>query len=122
MPTTIAEVLRGMREDDVRNIIHLAYAQCENPLESRAKRLFEAAKDAKRQRIAGVRGLRWIDNDKPLEVGGFDALKEWLDDKKMTFLYPHAAKIQQARAPRACCWWGCRGAARRIWPSKRRAC
>lgn len=96
----LAEVLRGMREDDVRNIIHLAYAQCENPLESRAKRLFEAAKDAKRQRIAGVRGLRWIDNDKPLEVGGFDALKEWLDDKKMTFLYPHAAKIQQARAPK----------------------
>lgn len=46
----LAEVLRGMREDDVRNIIHLAYAQCENPLESRAKRLFEAAKDAKRQR------------------------------------------------------------------------
>ena len=66
----LAEVLRGMREDDVRNIIHLAYAQCENPLESRAKRLFEAAKDAKRQRIAGVRGLRWIDNDKPARGGG----------------------------------------------------
>lgn len=96
----LAEVLRGLRQDDVRSIISLAYAQCENPLESRAKTLFSAAKDAKKQRIAGIRGLRWIDNDKPLEVGGFDALKGWLDKKKLTFLYPHAAKLQQAKAPK----------------------
>lgn len=96
----LAEVLRGLREDDVRGIINLAYAQHENPLEFRAKSLFAAAKEAKRQRIAGIRGLRWIDNDRTLEVGGFGSLKKWLDNKKNTFLYPHAAKRQKAKAPK----------------------
>ncbi len=96
----LAEMLRGLRQDDVRGIINLAYAQCENPLASGAKTLFGAAKDAKRQRIAGIRGLRWIDNDKKLDVGGFETLKKWLDRRKLPFLYPHAAKRQHAKAPK----------------------
>lgn len=100
MANDLAEVLRGSRQDDVQGIINLAYAQHENPLENRAEYLFAAAKEAKKQRIAGIRGLRWIDNDNPIGVGGFDPLKDWLNNKKKTFLYPHAAKHHEADAPK----------------------
>lgn len=96
----LAEALRGMRKDEVVSIIHLAYAQSENPLERHAKSLFDAAKKAKKQRIAGVRGLRWIDTDSAGEVGGLEALQEWIRTKSKTFLHPHAALRQKAVAPK----------------------
>lgn len=96
----LAEALRGMREDDVAGIIRLAYAQSENPLAGHAKPLFDAAKEAKKQRIAGVRGLRWIDTDGAGQVGGLETLKQWIRVKSNTFLYPHAAKQQKAEAPK----------------------
>lgn len=122
MANKLAEVLHGLREDDVRGIINLAYAQHKNPLEFRARSLFAAAKDAKRQRIAGIRGLRWIDNDKALKVGGFDSLKKWLGNKKKTFLYPHAAKRQKAKAPKGMLLVGLPGCRKPTLQSRRRNC
>lgn len=96
----LAEALRGMRKDEIVSIINLAYAQSENPLEHHAKSLFDAAKKAKKQRIAGVRGLKWIDTDSAGEVGGLEALQRWIRTKSKTFLYPHAALLQKAVAPK----------------------
>ncbi len=96
----LAEALRGMRKDEIVSIIQWAYVQSENPLEHHAKTLFDAAKKAKKQRIAGIRGLRWIDTDSAEEVGGLEALQQWIRRKSKTFLYPHAALLQKAVAPK----------------------
>lgn len=105
----LAEALRGMRRDDVNAIFSLAYARSENPLEYHAKSLFQAAKEAKRQRIAGVRGLKWVDTDAATRVGGLDALQAWLKGKRKTFLFPHAAALQRAAAPKGVLFAGLPG-------------
>lgn len=96
----LAEAMRGFREDDIRSVIELAYATSEMPLERHAATLFAQVHDAKRQRIASVKGLKWLDADKSLEVGGLQSLQQWLDEKRMLFIHPHAASLQSARPPK----------------------
>ena len=95
----LAEEMRGFREDDVSNVITMAYAVAEDPLAHNAKALFAAAKDVKKQLIAGVTGLSWLDTDNS-EIGGLERLTEWLGLKKWSLNYPHVAALQKAPIPK----------------------
>lgn len=96
----LAEILRGMRQDDIRAVISLAYAQHEYPLMDGARDLFDAALEAKMQRIAGVRGLRWIKNDKMPEVGGLQTMRDWLTTRRAAFNYTYAARKCGVSSPK----------------------
>ena len=96
----MAAISRGMREDDIRAVINLAYAQHEKPAANDADELFKAIIDAKKQCITGVRGLRWINNDKMSEVGGMDKAKEWLKKHGYSFQYSFAAEKCKVPPPK----------------------
>jgi AAA+ superfamily predicted ATPase len=96
----LAEISRGMRQDDIRSVISLAYAQHEFPLVDGAQKLFSAVLDAKRQLIAGVRGLRWIDNRDAAEIGGMQEVRQWLEKRSAAFNYTYAAKHFKVAPPK----------------------
>lgn len=95
----LAEVMRGLREDDIRRIFHLAFASDEAPTAGNAMKLFEAARNAKKQMIAGVTGLKWLDTGN-IEMGGLGTLRKWLEGKKWIFQYPRIAQLQKAIPPK----------------------
>ena len=95
---SLAEVMRGLREDDVRRIFNLAFASDEAPTAGNAAKLFKAARDAKEQMIAGVIGLKWLKTD--ADIGGLKTLREWLENKKWIFQYPRTAQLQMATPPK----------------------
>ena len=95
----LAVRLRGMREDDVRSIAAMAYAECENPLESHGKVMLETIGKFKRERLTGIRGLTWMEPEKQ-KVGGLEVLTAWLRSKANIFQYPYEAKAREARAPK----------------------
>lgn len=94
----LAEVMRGLREDDVRRIFNLAFAFDEAPTAGNAAKLFKAARDAKEQMIAGVTGLKWLKTD--ADVGGLKTLRDWLESKRWIFQYPRIAQLQMATPPK----------------------
>lgn len=95
---SLAEVMRGLREDDVRRIIDLAFASDEAPTAGNAAKLFQAARDAKEQMIAGVTGLKWLKTD--ADIGGLKTLRAWLENKRWIFQYPRTAQLQMATSPK----------------------
>ncbi len=96
----LAEISRGMRRDEIRAMIALAYAQNEYPLSNGAEQLFKSALDAKRQRISNVKGLRWIGGGAASKVGGLEEVKQWLDTRKFAFNYTFAAKKFKVAPPK----------------------
>lgn len=95
----LAEIMRGLREDDVRRIIYLAFAQSEDPISNDAKEIFNAARDAKKQMITGVKGLEWKGSE-GCDVAGLNNLRQWLEGSKYIFEFPHFAKLQNALVPK----------------------
>ncbi len=96
----LAEISRGMRRDEIRAMIALAYAQDEYPLANGAEQLFRSALDAKRQRISNVKGLRWIGGGTSADVGGLEEVKKWLGARKFAFNYTFAAKKFKVAPPK----------------------
>lgn len=95
----LAEISRGMRRDEIRSMIALAYAQTEFPLSNGADALFRSALDAKRQKISNIKGLRWIGGG-ATDVGGLEEVKEWLGSRKFAFNYTFAARKFQVSPPK----------------------
>ena len=95
----LVAVMRGMCREDVRNIVNLAYSRHELPLENDAQELYDVALDAKRQRIEGVLGLKWIEAGHD-EVGGLENLKAWLRVRGAAFNAAHAAERCQVPLPK----------------------
>lgn len=93
---SLAEKMRGLREDKIRSIFYIAYSKRQSPSK---KDLEEAAKEAKKQLIEGVAGLKWEDRGK-VELGGLTSLTEWIKSKRYVFLYPRAAKEKLASPPK----------------------
>ena len=93
------DVLRGMRRDDVRGVVSLAFAQCEYPLAGRAEHLHKVALEAKRQRIAGVPGLKWLANNDD-KIGGLEALQDWIGKRGDAFNYSRAAEACAVPLPK----------------------
>ena len=96
----LAAVSRGMRADEIRSIVRLAFARYEHPLANNAKELFNAALDAKKQRIAGVQGLRWIDNASAAKIGGMTEARAWLTTRSASFNYTFAAQRYKVAPPK----------------------
>ena len=96
----IAAIFRGMREDDIRAVINLAYAQNEKPAANDAEELFKAVVDAKKQCITGVKGLYWEKNNGTSEVGGMKNAKEWLKIHGYSFQYSFAAEKCKVPPPK----------------------
>lgn len=96
----LAEISRGMRRDEIRAMIALAYSQNEYPLANGAEQLFRSALDAKRQRISNVKGLRWIGGGTSADVGGLEEVKQWLGARKFAFNYTFAAKKFKVAPPK----------------------
>lgn len=91
----LAEALRGMREDDVRRLVSMAYVQSPRPLENDGSILLDAARDMKRQKLAGIRGLEWLEPEKR-GVGGMDTLVHWIELRRNAFLHPYEARVMHA--------------------------
>lgn len=91
----LAEVMRGFREDDVKSVIFSAFRECQDPTSGLAMPLFRAALDSKRQMIAGIQGLHWVDVD-ITALGGVAALQSWMKEKQLIFAYPWLAKLHKA--------------------------
>ena len=89
-----------MREDDIRAVINLAYAQNEKPAANDAEELFKAVVDAKKQCITGVKGLYWEKNNGTSEVGGMKNAKEWLKIHGYSFQYSFAAEKCKVPPPK----------------------
>ena len=98
--TELTEILRGMRQDEIRSVINLAFAQHEHPLANGAKELFDAARKVKQQCISNVRGLRWISTNGMAQIGGLAEAKEWLQTRSAAFNYTHAARKFAVTAPK----------------------
>ena len=96
----LAEISRGMRQDDIRSVINLAFAQHEYPLVDGARQLFMAVLEAKRQLVSGVRGLRWIDNRDAAQIGGMAEVRSWLQTRSAAFNYTYAAKRFKVTPPK----------------------
>ena len=96
----LAEISRGMRQDEIKAVVSLAFARDEHPLRDGAAKLFAAAREAKKQRISGVRGLRWIRNDDAAQVGGLGKVREWLLSRKAAFNYTYAAQKFKVSPPK----------------------
>ena len=95
----MVEVMRGMRRDDIWDVVSLAYAKKQFPLANDAEVLYQVALDAKRQQVEGVLGLRWED---PITdpVGGLKNLKDWLIRRGDSFNFSRAAEICQVDPPK----------------------
>lgn len=93
---SLAEKMRGLREDEIKSIFYMAYAQHKSP---KKEHLEEAAHKAKKQLIEGVAGLKWEDRGK-VKLGGLTKLTEWIESKRFVFLYPRAANEKMAAPPK----------------------
>ncbi len=87
----LAEIMRGLRYENIRDILYLAFAKRENPAAGDSRAIFEAANQAKRQFIKNTRGLSWID-PADTQVGGLAGLVEFINKKRTIFVYPNLAK------------------------------
>lgn len=96
----LTEILRGMRQDEIRSVINLAFAQHEHPLANGAEKLFLAARRVKQQCISNVRGLRWISTNGMARIGGLQDAQKWLQTRSAAFNYTHAARKFVVTAPR----------------------
>ena len=95
----LAEILKGFRRDDVDDLIRMAFTKYEYPTAGNADSLFEEARNAKTQKVQGVKGLYWIDpsGDAP---AGLHRLVSWLTRRAVLFRHPHAAGRMQAYPPK----------------------
>lgn len=92
----LAEIMRGLREDDIRSIFNMAYAEHETPTK---KNLHKSAEKEKIQLIEGVQGLTWEKVGTP-ELGGLKTLIKYIKGKTEIYLHPAAAKAKLANPPK----------------------
>ncbi len=87
----LAEVMRGLRYENIRDILYLAFASEENPAAGDSEAIFVAARQAKKQMIKNVKGLSWVDPS-GTKVGGLYGLSDFIKERRTIFAYPHLAK------------------------------
>ncbi len=92
----LAQTMLGLREDDIRDIVQMAFAIKESPA---FKDLDLAAKNAKKQLIEGVAGLSWIDRGE-VRLGGLEVVTGFFENKKSVFDFPYEAKQKGAFPPK----------------------
>lgn len=91
----LAEIMRGLRYENIRDILYLAFASEENPAAGDSEAIFIAARQAKKQMIKNVKGLSWVDPT-GTKVGGLYGLSEFIEKRRTVFAYPHLAKKNNA--------------------------
>ena len=95
----LAEILKGFRQDDVDALIRTAFTRYEYPTAGNAASLFAEARNEKRQKVQGVKGLYWIEPGS-LRPAGLHRLIPWLTDRALLFRHPHAAGRMEAHPPK----------------------
>lgn len=95
----LADAMRGLREDGIRDIIRSAYALSESPMLD-DKVIMGIIHAKKKEQIASIPALSWVNSSQHGKIAGMDMLRGWLERQCASFMYPLLAGMQLAAPPR----------------------
>ena len=95
----LADAMRGLREETIRDIIRSAYAMYENPMLDE-KSIMSIIHEKKKEQIASIPALSWVNSGQHGKIAGLDMLRSWLEHQCASFMYPLLAGMQLAAPPR----------------------